>query len=544
MNWYKSLRLASQLNLAFAVVAAISVVVGLFGIRGSQEIHNLMDDAYRNCTVSIVYMADANLASANMQRSVNTYILALDPATRKEAGEDLARERAALSDWAAKERTTSMSDFEQAQWKQFDQDWSPYVDSTRKITELVDAGKTADATRWLFADTRPKYIAMEKLISSILEDNRKGAETNNTQGTGSFEKVRQLTIGVVVLGFILAMALGLLVTKVIKGIVGGEPGEAARIAGKVAEGDLSMDVQLAAGDTSSMMASIKGMVAKLGDVIGQTRTASSNLVAASDQLSATAQSMSQAAAEQAASVEETSASMEQMSASISQNNDNAKITGEIATRTASETQEGGRAVQETVSAMKQIAHKIGIIDDIAYQTNLLALNAAIEAGRAGEHGKGFAVVAAEVRKLAERSQVAAEEISRLATGSVDLAEKAGTLLSAIVPSIQKTADLVQEISSASSEQNAGVGQINSAINQISQAVQQNAAASEELASTSEETNAQALELESIMAFFTLAKEHGRAGEAVRKTPARGAGKGASSLRRSPKEAQEGDFTRF
>ena len=175
--------------------------------------------------------------------------------------------------------------------------------------------------------------------------------------------------------------------------------------------------------------------------------------------------------------------------------------------TAREGVEGGQAVKETVGAMRQIAQKIAIIDDIAYQTNLLALNAAIEAGRAGEHGKGFAVVAAEVRKLAERSQVAASEISQLATGSVGLAEKAGSLLETIVPSIQKTAELVQEISAASAEQNSGVGQINGAIGQISQATQQNAAASEELASTSEEVSAQAQELQFTMEFFTLAGGH-------------------------------------
>ena len=208
-----------------------------------------------------------------------------------------------------------------------------------------------------------------------------------------------------------------------------------------------------------------------------------------------------------------------MSASIAQNNENAKVTGNIATSTAKETVEGGGAVRETVSAMKQIAQKIAIIDDIAYQTNLLALNAAIEAGRAGEHGKGFAVVAAEVRKLAERSQVAAEEISRLAGGSVDLAERAGKLLDGIVPSIQKTADLVQEIAAASSEQNSGVGQINSAISHISQAVQQNAAASEELASTSEEMSAQAMELQSLMGFFTLESSREDRGKISRKASA-------------------------
>jgi methyl-accepting chemotaxis protein len=236
--------------------------------------------------------------------------------------------------------------------------------------------------------------------------------------------------------------------------------------------------------------------------------------------------------------------MEEMSASIAQNNENAKVTGDIATRTARETLEGGKAVEETVSAMKQIARKIAIIDDIAYQTNLLALNAAIEAGRAGEHGKGFAVVAAEVRKLAERSQVAAEEISQLATGSVSLAEKAGGLLGAIVPSIQKTADLVQEISAASSEQNAGVGQINGAITQISTAVQQNAAASEELASTSEEMNAQALELQSMMEFFSLSQADLRAAKALAR-PGQHSGRPAPAGRKAlPPEHQDGEFTRF
>ncbi len=282
--------------------------------------------------------------------------------------------------------------------------------------------------------------------------------------------------------------------------------DVVRVMGAMSEGDLTKRIDKAyEGEFAKLKEYANNTVDKLADVVAEVNGAADALASASEQVNATAQSLSQASSEQAAGVEETSASIEQMTASISQNTENAKVTDGMATKAAKEAAEGGAAVKETVSAMNQIARKIGIIDDIAYQTNLLALNAAIEAARAGEHGKGFAVVAAEVRKLAERSQVAAQEIGEVATNSVALAETAGKLLDEMVPSIRKTSDLVQEITAASEEQSAGVGQINAAVSQLSQTTQQNASSSEELASTAEEMSAQAERLQQTMSFFRLAR---------------------------------------
>ena len=274
-----------------------------------------------------------------------------------------------------------------------------------------------------------------------------------------------------------------------------------------AEGDLTKRMER---DYQGLFGKVKDSAnttaENLTRVMGEVRAAADALTGAANQVSATAQSLSQAASEQAASVEETTSQVDVMSASISQNSDNAKVTDGMAAKASKEAVDGGGAVGQTVVAMKQIAAKIGIVDDIAYQTNLLALNAAIEAARAGEHGKGFAVVAAEVRKLAERSQLAAKEIGELAGNSVTTAERAGGLLDAIVPSIQKTSELVQEIAAASAEQSESVVQIGGAMGQLSKATQQNASASEELAATSEQLSGQAEQLQQSIAFFNIGDE--------------------------------------
>jgi len=318
--------------------------------------------------------------------------------------------------------------------------------------------------------------------------------------------------------------------------------EAVSVLTEMEKGDLTSTVNgNYKGQLKDFKDTVNNTIAKLSQVISDVNGAASNIASASEQVSATAQSMSQATSEQAASVEETSSSVEQMSASINQNTENAKVTDGMATQASSEAVQGGAAVKETVSAMKSIAGKIGIIDDIAYQTNLLALNAAIEAARAGEHGRGFAVVAAEVRKLAERSQIAAQEIGELASSSVEMAESAGELLDTIVPSIKKTSDLVQEIAAASEEQSAGAGQINAAMDQLNKITQQNASSSEQLAATSEEMSGQAMQLQELMAFFTVGEKVSEVSSAHKVKPFKSVAKKTAVPKRATNEAE---FVKF
>ena len=286
--------------------------------------------------------------------------------------------------------------------------------------------------------------------------------------------------------------------------------ECALAARRLADGDLTTIMSVDSSDElGKLMSALNETATRLSTTLGEVSVTVNSLSDAASQLSATAQSLSRSSSEQATSVEETSASIEQMTASITQNTENAKVTDSMASKSSVEATQGGTAVKDTVEAMKSIAGKIGIIDDIAYQTNLLALNAAIESARAGEHGKGFAVVAAEVRKLAERSQVAAQEIGQLAGSSVRMAEQAGKLLDEMLPSIRKTSELVQEITAASQEQSQGVGQINGAMGQLNKATQQNASASEELATISREMGGQAARLQELMEFFLIGEETGK-----------------------------------
>jgi methyl-accepting chemotaxis protein len=392
--------------------------------------------------------------------------------------------------------------------------------TAQKILTALKTGDHDLAKRIYQEETQQHLTATQEGLIKLRNELKDlvGGKTANLRDHQSRLAATSLFVYLGTLGALMAGSLLFLARPIKEGFI-----TIAGVVKRLSTGDLTVDIAPKSKDEiGESLLAMKNMVEKLRGVVTDVKKAADNVASGSQQLSEGAGQMSQGTTEQAASTEEASSSIEEMNATIKQNADNALQTEKIALKSATDAQESGKAVSQTVGAMKDIAQKISIIEEIARQTNLLALNAAIEAARAGEHGKGFAVVAAEVRKLAERSQTAAGEIGQLSTTSVQAAEQTGTMLSRLVPDIQKTAELVQEISASSREQSSGADQINMSIQQLNQVVQQNAGAAEEMASTAEELASQADQLQSTISFFKVdgldrIAQPGMAGKAVQTT---------------------------
>jgi methyl-accepting chemotaxis protein len=544
---FKNLKIGVRLGIGFGIIVALLIALGVVGILKigeiDHEIDNVVNDLYPKTVI-----ANEVIDSINEDARTVRNILLLDNAEERSAQKArLDANRPKYVEWYGKLEKTVNTEAEKQALKALQDVRPDFVRPRDKVIELAMNNQKAEATALLLGEVNRVQATYFDRVAKLIEVLNTEMTADGEKAGALAESTRTLIIVLLIAAVLIALGFAYWITLSITKPVS----EAAAAANELAEGNLMVKISADSKDeVGQLMASMQAMVGKLSSIIGEVNVASDALNNAAGQVSQTAQSLSQSSSEQAASVEETTASIEQMTASISQNTENAKVTNGMANKSSAEATEGGQAVNDTVEAMKQIADKIGIIDDIAYQTNLLALNAAIEAARAGEHGKGFAVVAAEVRKLAERSQVAAQEISQVASSSVKLAERAGHLLNEMVPSIKKTSDLVEEIAAASQEQSQGVGQINGAMGQLNKATQQNASASEELAATAEEMGGQAAQLQELMSFFRLdnsaTRKVGAGGTAKRPAAKATAGKSAARPAASSKAstADEQDFERF
>jgi methyl-accepting chemotaxis protein len=540
MHWFYNLKIGIKLLSSFLVIAIITGILGYISISNINTVTAADTHLYENMTLPIVYLGNIKECYHKIRASYVNLVLSKDRNEAENvirANDELVKTLAENSDKFAK---VVNSEEVQQSYKEYLACRKESGGYLKEFYNLILNGKRDEAIILLNGDLKKAQLAYQNSIEKMVAEKIKEADATIAGNTALAENSNTIMRITIFISVLFAVGMGFFISNLIKRPIN----ELVEATDNLALGDVNIDIQadtrdeigmlkesvrkmidnikqqaeittkLAEGDLTVtlpvrsekdlMGSSLNEMIQRLNEVVESVKAASDNVASGSGELSSSSQQMSQGATEQAASAEEASSSMEQMTSNINQNAENAQQTERIALKSAEDAKEGGKAVAETVEAMKDIAGKISIIEEIARQTNLLALNAAIEAARAGEHGKGFAVVASEVRKLSERSQTAAAEISKLSTTSVSIAEHAGELLGKIVPDIQKTSELVQEISAASNEQRSGAEQINSAIQQLNQIIQQNASASEEMASTSEELSSQAEQLQTSIAFFKIA----------------------------------------
>ncbi|MCE8420116.1 methyl-accepting chemotaxis protein [Rhodovulum sulfidophilum] len=452
-------------------------------------------------------------------------------------------------------------------YAEFSDRLASYLENSGRILRYSRSNQKDLAGRQM-SDSLGLFDTVTADLTQLVAFNSTGAKSASAEGDIAYAASQKVVFGVIALALLIGIGTAAFLIRNITRALGGEPDYARAVIREIAGGNLEVEVATRAGDRDSLLAAARDMVAKLKEVISEVAVSARNVGSGSQEMSAAAEELGQGATEQASSTEEVSSSMEEMAANIKQNADNAAQTETIARQSAGDAKSSGEAVGKAVKAMETIAEKILIVQEIARQTDLLALNAAVEAARAGEHGRGFAVVASEVRKLAERSQAAAQEISGLSGDTVKAAQQAGEMLTRLVPDIQRTAELVAEISNASQEQNAGAAQINVAIQQLDKVTQQNTSASEQMASTAEELESQSGQLQQVIGYFRLALDDlaGRTGqhhagalrggrtdsspveEAIRKTvrhsaPARGAATGGFTLDMGGDDEIDGQFLR-
>lgn len=496
----KDLKIRQKLTLAFSILIllyAFSVVYQIFSL---QILAGLQDDGAKKSNDAIIITEAANLGTEIYSVVAKAVIL-------KDAGK-IEKEWDKIKQETLSNLNSIENILDTDEEKQF---FSMAKNAAMKIFAIYENEIQPNLKQDNTLDFSQQLVKIDQSVNELHQDLnivRDSISKEQATSDSNFDsKIKRMillisilmlaVIGVAI--FFTMFMINLIAKPIVKGV---------DFAKQVSEGDLTAQFEINQKDeVGVLVSSLSFMTKKLLEVMNEVKQSASNISAGSFQLSSASQQLSQGATEQASAAEEVSSSMEEMAANIQQNTDNAHQTDKISVSAVETLKNLVISSNESAHLIHQIANKISIINEISRQTNILALNAAVEAARAGEHGKGFAVVAAEVRKLAERSQVSAVEIDELSRKSVNATQEASGQLEKLVPEIERTAKLVQEISAASQEQSSGATQVNNAIQQLNNVTQQNAATAEEMATNAEELSSRANHLEEIISFFKLGVEN-------------------------------------